>query len=129
MFIRNLSAPRINTLLGKGASVSGDVEFEGALHLDWHIAGNVRSDDAPGSTLTVSESGSIQGDVQVPNVELQGTIKGDIYARERLVLSATACVEGNVYYGAIEMTVGAQIMGRLVRLEPEAPVPAVGLAG
>jgi hypothetical protein len=29
-----------------------------------------------------------------------------------------------VYYGVIEMTLGAQIMGKLVRLAPEAPAGA-----
>jgi len=64
----------------------------------------------------VSATGSIEGPVDVPNVMLQGTVKGDIHARERVVLGATARVEGNVYYGVIEMTVGAQIKGKMVRL-------------
>jgi cytoskeletal protein CcmA (bactofilin family) len=41
-----------------------------------------------------------------------------------VVLGATARVEGNVYYGIIEMTLGAQIIGKLVRLTPVAPVGA-----
>ena len=53
---------------------------------------------------------------------LNGTIKGDIYARERIVLGATARVEGNVYYGVIEMTLGAQIMGRLQLAMAEQPL-------
>ena len=69
----------------------------------------MRSDEARDSTLSVSETGSIEGAVQVPNVMLNGTVKGDIHARERVVLGATARVEGNVYYGIIEMTLGAQI--------------------
>ena len=52
----------------------------------------------------------------MPNVVLNGTVKGDIVARERVVLGATARVQGNVYYGVIEMTLGAQIMGKLIRL-------------
>ena len=52
---------------------------------------------------------------------LKGTVRGDIHASERVVLEATARVEGNVYYGVIEMTLGAQIIGKLVRLAPEAP--------
>jgi cytoskeletal protein CcmA (bactofilin family) len=32
-------------------------------------------------------------------------------------------VEGNVYYGVIEMTLGAQIMGKLMRLAPEGGEP------
>jgi len=79
----------------------------------------VRSDDSRASSLSVSETGSIEGPVVVPNVVLNGSVKGDIHARERVVLGATARVEGNVYYGVIEMTLGAQIIGKLVRLEPE----------
>lgn len=119
MFTRDSKQPRIDTLIGKAARVQGDVDFEGGLHLDGSIAGNVRSDQAPGSTLSVSETGSIQGAVEVPNVVLNGTVKGDIHARQRVVLGATARVEGNVYYGVIEMTLGAQIMGKLMRLAPE----------
>jgi cytoskeletal protein CcmA (bactofilin family) len=120
MFSRDSRTARIDTLIGRGARVQGDVDFVGGMHLDGAIAGNVRSDATPGSTLTVSESGSIEGMVDVPNVFLAGAVKGDIRAREHVVLGATARVEGNVYYGVIEMTVGAQITGKLLRLAPEA---------
>ena len=128
MFTRDSRQPRIDTLIGKSARVSGDVDFHGGLHLDGRVTGNVRSDDSPDSTLSVSETGSVEGTVQVPNVTLAGTVRGDIHARERVVLGATARVEGNVYYGIIEMTLGAQIIGKLVRLAPEAPpaAPATG---
>jgi cytoskeletal protein CcmA (bactofilin family) len=120
--------PRIDTLIGKGARVQGNVDFLGGMHLDGAIAGNVRSDASPGATLSVSEAGSIEGNVDVPNVFLQGAVKGDIRARERVVLGATARVEGNVYYVIIEMTVGAQITGKLLRLAPEDPPAALEAA-
>jgi cytoskeletal protein CcmA (bactofilin family) len=131
MFTRDSRQARIDTLIGKSARVSGDVDFQGGLHLDGRVMGGVRSDDAVESTLSVSETGSIEGVVQVPNVMLNGTVKGDIHARERVVLGATARVEGNVYYGIIEMTLGAQIIGKLIRLEPDAPpgAPATGQTG
>jgi cytoskeletal protein CcmA (bactofilin family) len=119
MFTRDSVQGRIDTLIGKAARVRGDLDYQGGLHLDGQIVGNVRADDARDSSLAVSETGSIEGNVQVPNVVLQGSVKGDIHARERLVLGATARVEGDVYYGVIEMTVGAQIIGKLVRLSPE----------
>jgi cytoskeletal protein CcmA (bactofilin family) len=124
MFNRDSRAPRIDTLLGRAARVQGDVDFEGGLHLDGQIQGAVRSDDARDSSLSVSETGSIDGPVRVPNVLLNGVVRGDIHARERVVLGATARVEGNVYYGVIEMTLGAQIVGKLVRLEPVGQVMA-----
>jgi cytoskeletal protein CcmA (bactofilin family) len=123
MFNRDSRPPRIDTLIGKAAHVHGDVDFQGGLHLDGRIAGAVRANEADAS-LSVSESGSIEGPVQVANVVLKGTVRGDIHARERLVLGATAKVEGNVYYGVIEMTLGAQIVGKLVRLGPEGQLEA-----
>jgi len=119
MFNRDSKQPRIDTLIGKAARVNGDVEFAGGLHLDGSIAGNVRSDPSVASSLSVSETGTIEGTVEVPNVVLSGTVKGDIIARERVVLGSTAQVQGNVYYGVIEMTLGAQIMGKLTRMTPE----------
>jgi cytoskeletal protein CcmA (bactofilin family) len=128
MFSRDSRPPRIDTLIGKGVRVQGDIDFLGGMHLDGAIAGNVRSDRAPESTLSVSESGSIEGSVDAPNVILEGQVRGDIRGTERVVLGATARVEGDVYYGVIEMTLGAQIMGKLVRIQPAsaAEAPAKG---
>jgi cytoskeletal protein CcmA (bactofilin family) len=130
MFTRDSKPPRIDTLIGKSARVHGDVEFEGGMHLDGKISGGVRSGEARDSSLSVSESGAIDGPVQVPNVILNGAIRGDIHARERVILGATAKVEGNIYYGVIEMTLGAQIVGNLVRLEPDGrPAASQGAPG
>ena len=127
MFTRDSHDTRIDTLIGKSVRVRGDVEFQGGLHLDGRIVGSVRADEGHEATLSVSESASIEGAIHVPNVLLSGAVKGDIHARERVVLGATARVEGNVYYGVIEMTIGAQIIGKLVRLAPDkAPPPASG---
>jgi cytoskeletal protein CcmA (bactofilin family) len=124
MFSRDSRPPHIDTLIGKGVRVEGDIDFLGGMHLDGAVAGNVRSNATPGSTLSVSETGSIEGSVEVPNVILQGQVRGDIHAAERVVLGATARVEGDVYYGIIEMTLGAQISGKLVRLAPAAAAAA-----
>jgi cytoskeletal protein CcmA (bactofilin family) len=120
MFSRDSKPARIDTLIGEAARVDGNLEFAGGLHLDGSIAGNVRAVPSEGSSLSVSETGSIEGTVEARNVMLNGTVKGDIVARERVVLGATARVQGNVYYGVIEMTLGAQIMGKLTRVADQA---------
>ena len=120
------SNARIDTLVGKSAKVAGDVEFTGGLHLDGRVAGNVRADNDPAATLSVSETGAIDGNVDVPNVVLNGSVRGDILARDRLVLGATAKVHGNVHYGVIEMTLGAEIKGKLVPLPTGAAATTEG---
>ena len=121
MFSRETKQARIDTLIGKASRVHGDLEFVGGLHLDGSIAGNVRADPVEGSSLSVSETGAIEGNVEAESVMLNGTVLGDIVARDRVVLGATAQVEGNVYYGVIEMTLGAQIMGKLTRVSEKGP--------
>jgi cytoskeletal protein CcmA (bactofilin family) len=113
---------RIDTLVAKSVTIHGDLDFTGGLHLDGRIEGNVRADPQSPSALSVSDTGSIEGSVEATEVVLHGTVRGDIVARERVVLGASARVAGDVYYGVIEMTLGAQITGRLVRLTTgEAP--------
>jgi cytoskeletal protein CcmA (bactofilin family) len=130
MFNRDTKQARIDTLIGKASRVHGDLEFAGGLHLDGSIAGNVRADPSEGSSLSISETGSIEGNVEAGNVMLNGSVRGDILARERVVLGATAKVQGNVYYGVIEMTLGAQIMGKLTRVpDKSVATPPDGTTG
>jgi len=125
MFSRDKQTARIDTLIGKASRVHGGMEFAGGLHLDGAIEGNLRADPVEGSSLSVSETGSIDGNVEVGNLMLNGAVRGDIVARGRVVLGATARIQGNVYYGVIEMTLGAQIMGKLTRLSEVAVAEAV----
>jgi cytoskeletal protein CcmA (bactofilin family) len=127
MFSRD-SKPSIDTLIGKAARVQGDVDFEGGLHLDGRVAGNVRAVSGPGSgsTLSVSETGAIEGSVEADNVTLNGSVRGDIYAAQRLVLGPRARVFGNVRYGVIEMTLGAEIKGKLMPLPAAVAAPIQG---
>jgi cytoskeletal protein CcmA (bactofilin family) len=131
MFSRDKQTARIDTLIGKASRVHGGMEFAGGLHLDGAVEGNLRADPVEGSSLSVSETGSIDGNVEVGNLMLNGAVRGDIVARGRVVLGATARIQGNVYYGVIEMTLGAQIMGKLTRLSEGAPAEVLpeGAAG
>src|SRR5262245_49215908 len=113
---RKQTSTRIDTLLGKTANLNGDLEFSGGLHLDGRVVGNVRSSAEDGGALSVSESGFIEGSVEVTNIVMNGTVNGDLHARERLVLGGKARVNGNVHYGVIEMAPGAVITGKLIPL-------------
>jgi cytoskeletal protein CcmA (bactofilin family) len=104
----------IDTLIGAKTRINGDVDFTGGLHLDGHINGNVKGDSNQSSFLSVSEHGCVEGSVIAPNVILNGIVKGDIDASNRVELGAKARVLGNVHYTLIETAVGAQINGKLI---------------
>jgi cytoskeletal protein CcmA (bactofilin family) len=114
MFKSKSKPQRIDTLIGAGTRIIGDVHFSGGFHVDGHIKGNIDAPPESGATLSVSDAGVVEGSVAVPNVILNGTVKGDILAHDRVELGATARVTGNVYYGLIEMEMGAEINGKLI---------------
>jgi len=104
---------KIDSLIGQHTEIQGDIVFSGGLHIDGKANGNIIAIE-PGSQLTVSDQGSVEGEVKVPNVILNGQVTGDVYASERIELASEARVNGTVYYNLIEMAIGAEVNGKLV---------------
>ncbi len=111
----------IDTLIGAKTRINGDVEFAGGFHLDGHINGNVKSELDSGATLSVSAEGCIEGSVIVTNIVLNGIVKGDIEASDRVELGPKARVLGSVHYTTLETAVGAQINGKLIHRPKAGP--------
>ena len=111
---------KLDTLLGQNTTITGDLTFNGVLHLDGKIVGSLagtQQDDI----LTISESGIIEGKIEVANIVINGTIKGDIYASGKIEVASKANIEGNVYYQNIEMEAGSKINGQLIYQEAGKP--------
>jgi len=122
---RKFRTPKINTVIGRDTKIAGDLKFVGGLHVDGVIKGNVYSDNDARSTLILSDSGSIEGDVRVANVILNGTVIGDVYAGDRAELAPHAKISGTVYYSLLEMAMGAEVNGQLIHSE-NGPPPLLG---
>jgi cytoskeletal protein CcmA (bactofilin family) len=104
----------IDTLIGRNTRIDGDVHFSGGLHVDGCIAGNVRCDAEEPSHLGLSERGRIEGEIRVTDIELDGTVVGDVHAAGRLELGTNAHIDGSVYYNVLQMTGGAAVNGQLI---------------
>ena len=116
---------KIDSLIGQNTLLCGDVEFSGGFHIDGKLKGTVRAVEES-SLLTLSDHGVVEGDVHVPNIILNGTVIGDVYASERVELASNAKVIGNVYYNLIEMAMGAEVNGNLVhQAEPSESVAEI----
>lgn len=113
---------RIDNLVGPNSKVNGDIFFLGGCHVNGIVKGCVSADSDTDSTLTISDEGIVEGGVTVPYVVLNGIVRGDVFANQRIELGPTARVIGNVYYNLIEMAIGAEINGKLVH-QPEGKVP------
>jgi len=112
----------IDTLVGPNSKVNGDLFFDGGCHIDGTVKGSVSADPDSNSALSISEDAIVEGGVTVPYVVLNGIVRGDVFANQRVELGPTARVIGNVYYNLIEMAIGAEINGKLVH-QPDGQVP------
>ncbi len=120
---KKFKAAKIDSLIGKNTELFGDVHFMGGLHVDGTIRGNVIAAGESSSVLTLSDHGTIEGEVRVPSIVLNGVVLGDVYARDHIELASNARVTGNVYYTLIEMAMGAEVNGNLVRAGEVPEVP------
>ena len=116
-------ATKVDSLIGQHSQVEGSITFSGGLHVDGTIKGNVFAEDDNDAVLTLSDRGTIEGEVKVPYIILNGIVNGNVHASEHVELAASARVEGNVYYSLIEMAMGAEVNGQLVHTSERDRVP------
>jgi len=120
MFRKAKHAPqkRIDSLIGAGTVVHGDVTFSGGLRIDGKVHGNIVATDGADATLVISDQARVEGAVKVSHAVINGSVEGPVSASEYLELQAKARVAGDVRYRTLEMHVGAVVQGRLDHAEP-----------
>jgi len=126
---KSFRVPKITTVIGVGTEIKGSIHFSGGIHVDGTIQGDVSAEQDERSTLILSASGLVEGDVRVPNVVLNGKVVGDVLASGRVELAANARVTGTLYYKLLEMEMGAEVNGQLVYVEDGVGSPLQLLPG
>lgn len=106
----------VQCLIGDGVELQGDITVTGGLHIDGKVRGNITVREGKAARLTLSAHGRIDGNVTVNDADINGRVKGDVHARGSITLHPHAHIDGDVYYGAIEIKRGARINGKLIAL-------------
>jgi cytoskeletal protein CcmA (bactofilin family) len=104
----------IDSLIGAGSMIEGNITFIGGLRIDGQVVGNVSGSGEKACTLVLSEQAKVEGEIDVAHVWINGTVVGPIKAGEYIELLPKAKVSGDVHYRSVEMHVGAIVQGRLV---------------
>ncbi len=105
---------RIDSLIGPGSHVEGEVTFTGGLRVDGRICGNVVVPAEETGTLAIGEFGVVDGDVRVTHLVVDGTINGSVYVEDFVELRPKARVTGDVHAGTLEMQSGAVVDGHVI---------------
>jgi cytoskeletal protein CcmA (bactofilin family) len=122
MFSKKHSKPqtRIDSLIGAGTTIEGDLNFSGGMRIDGQVNGNVIAAQGKPSTLVLSEQARVNGEVNVTHLVINGIISGPVFASEYMELQSKAKVNGDVHYTTLEIQLGAIVEGRLIHTNTEA---------
>ncbi len=114
-------AQAIQSLIGAGTIIVGNISFSGGLRIDGVVQGNIKAVEGSHSMLVVSEQAKIEGEVHAAHLVVNGTINGPVYAMQLVELQPKARVKGDVIYNAIEMHHGAVVAGTLKQQSAQEP--------
>ena len=99
----------INTIIGPGTSVSGDVESGGFTRVDGNVFGDVKAR----GRVVIGERARMKSNVSGTLVTVGGVVFGNVIASERLIVLATGLVMGDIITRRIQANEGCLIHGRV----------------
>ncbi len=105
---------RVDTLIGPQVIIRGDLQFSGGLYIEGKVFGKVIADQGADALLTLGPGGLVEGAIQAPKAVISGQLLGDLHSSERVELTETARIQGNVHYRLLEITAGAAVSGQLI---------------
>ena len=120
---------RVRPNVGRSVRFKGDINGDGDVDIDGTVDGSVT---VPANSVTVRSAGCLKGGIKARNVFIAGKVNGDITARERIELEASAQVDGDVKARRISVRDGARITGHVevseasLSVNPAADGPAIG---
>jgi cytoskeletal protein CcmA (bactofilin family) len=117
---RLVPPPRTEARIGASVVIKGQIFAEEDLCLDGEIEGSV---DLPESRLTIGKSGKVQANIKAREVDIVGSVRGDIHAADKITIRKDANLIGNLKSATISIEDGAFFKGSIDIVRP-APVRA-----
>ena len=97
----------LDTVIGAGAEIIGDLKVDATARIDGRVKGNVVCK----GDLSIGTQGEVEGEVKAGNLILAGRIKGKVIAEKSAELSSTARMEGDISCGKLVIEEGAFFQG------------------
>jgi cytoskeletal protein CcmA (bactofilin family) len=121
---------KVDSVIGPGLMVKGDIHSRGSLRVDGNVEGNIRADAA----VIVGEKGVVKANVTANHIIVGGTVHGNVNGREKVEILSTGRMYGDVTTAAAKFVVAEGVIfeGRCTMSQsdtakqrlPKAPQPA-----
>ena len=104
----------------------GDIQFSGRLYVSGSVEGTIATAEGISATLFVDEGGSVEGEIRVAHVVVAGRVEGTVLAEERLDITATGEVQGEVSYKQLGVELGGCVNGTVRRVREDEAAATFG---
>ena len=95
--------------VGKDVEMSGEIESCDLLVVEGTVDATLQN----GREIQIARSGQFSGLVEVEDADISGEFSGKLVVRQRLTVRADGKIDGEIFYGEIEVEPGGEISGRL----------------
>lgn len=105
----------INSILGENTSFKGVFTIKGPLRIDGNFLGKINS---TGKVL-IGKNGRAECIIIAKTIIIGGTVKGDVFAEEKVIVLKTGEIIGNIFSHSINMEDGVIFNGKCKILSKE----------
>ena len=121
---KKIDENKLTGFFDKDTEIKGDLTFKGAFRIDGYFKGTINSE----SVLIIGDKGKVEADIKIGNIIINGEIKGNIQAKEKIEINSSGRVIGTVITPKLSVEEGAyleancQITDKVPPSEPEEEV-------
>ena len=98
----------IKSIIGDDIEITGDVKCSSQLQFDGKLDGNLV---CTGSAV-IGKTAVVNGNITVESVTINGTVQGNITAKDRIEMKSTARVHGDIKAKRLSVEDGVTFIGR-----------------
>ena len=103
----------LNTIIGNGSAISGDIKINGFVRIDGDVDGNIETD----GNVIIGENARIRGNLKAKAVIVGGIILGDVYANESVKLLSNSAVLGDIISHKVQIEEEAIFNGQCISIK------------
>jgi cytoskeletal protein CcmA (bactofilin family) len=105
--VKGKNSGDLSGFLDAGTHFHGEISFQDTLRIDGKFEGSIKE----GRLLIVGESADVNADIHVSVVTVNGRLRGNVHAKERIELKASARCQCNLDTGVLVVEEGAVFEG------------------
>jgi cytoskeletal protein CcmA (bactofilin family) len=101
---------RSSAMIGKTIKIKGSISGDENLIIEGTVDGSI---DLPKNDLTIGESGHVTANLTAKVIKVDGQVTGDMSGSEKVVVSKTGRVKGNIIAPRVTLEDGAKFKGSI----------------